>query len=136
MSRLNLAKLIELNRIDTEELAKVLYPDVKFPEKSLHRVLKGSSFLDSEQIFLLSKFTGISFNVLFNPESWDHEFSKDKIHIFRKGAYRAELDPSFWELKFWLGDNILHEEYLVNPSISTENLMGLLDQLKDNSDLL
>lgn len=55
-----------LNRVLKTDLAKVLFPENKFPDMALDRVLKGKTELYASQIRTVSRKYKISYSQLFN----------------------------------------------------------------------
>ena len=57
---IDLETVIKQRDVDAKELAKVLWPDLKFPTKALNRIFKGKSELNCSELIRASEFLGMS----------------------------------------------------------------------------
>lgn len=85
----DLREVIKHFGADTNEVAKVLYPDRQYPRLALDRVLSGKTNLDTKQLTNLAKFFGVFVQDLFNIDSWKGE-TRNGMICFTKGAITAE----------------------------------------------
>ena len=65
MEQFNINNVIEHYKLNTEDLAKVLFPTVKYPKQAFDRVLKGETDLDIKQIEALASHIGVLVTDLF-----------------------------------------------------------------------
>lgn len=92
MEKFDVNKIIEQYNIDAQDLAKWLFPNVKYPKLAFDRVLKGETNLDIEQVAILAKYIGVTVADLFANESWRSSF-RDNLMVLTKGDYSVEFDP-------------------------------------------
>ena len=90
-SIINLSELITRYDLDTEALAKVLFPTVKYPKHALARILKGEAFLDTVQLGTLATYIGVPTAELLSDDFWKGR-TEDGCLIFIKGEYKAKLN--------------------------------------------
>ena len=67
---------------------------------ALRRIMRGEAFLSSEQVVLLSEFTGIPVNFLFNFGKWELSLSKKTMKAL-SGEITAELNTETWETQLF-----------------------------------
>lgn len=75
--------------VNETELAPVLYPDNKYPELALRRLLAGESNLTIDQLSTLADYLGVSPYVLFTDEGWHYTPSKGDTITLRRGDITA-----------------------------------------------
>lgn len=127
---INLRELIEQRGLKTREVAEFLYPDNKYPRVALQRVLDGKALLNSEQVFRLAAWLGISTDSLYKG-GWSSEF-KGETCILTNGNYRAELSIRTGETKVFHLGALFHEIILHDSAISLSQYVELLNAIIKN----
>lgn len=124
--------IIERQGLEMNDVAKQLFPQHKHPRLALNRVMSGESFLDSNQLSKFALLTGLTISELFTGENWKSK-TKEGIHVFTNGSFRAELDPKTWITKIFHWDSIFHESIIHSGStLLSEYLMELENIIQNN----
>ena len=131
MEQFNINNVIEHYKLNTEDLAKVLFPAVKYPKQALDRVLKGEGNLDITQVEKLANYIGVLVTDLFSANTWKG-FTEDGYLIFLKGQYKAKLNYNGVYLSIYK-DNVLIEQKISNvPDMTIQEFVNFLDNLIKN----
>lgn len=94
---LNVKEILESRGVKKAEIARLLFPSVKFPLRALSRVLTGETELSASQVSLLAERLGCEISDLYEPDRWMWDGTKDNKHIFIYGTnFRAEVDIDTW----------------------------------------
>ena len=133
MKRINLSAIIEARALDTNEVAEVLFPSVKYPRLALNRILSGEAVLDADQISKLSSYTGISIGYLFSGGEWELKLKPKHVVEFLAGDYRAELNTKSWIIKVFSKKSLFHEEVIVGQNTPISSILEYLDKLVINN---
>ena len=107
MQTIDLQKIIDAKGILIKDLGKVLFPKTKYPYLAIRRIMRGEAFLSSEQVVVLSEYTNIPVNFLFNFGKWELSLSKKTMQAL-SGEITAELNTQTWETQLFKND----EKYL------------------------
>lgn len=91
MEIFNINTVIDRYSLNTDELAKVLFPSVKYPKQAFDRIIKGEADLDVKQLQLLAKHIGVHISELFMSNDWKGT-SEDKCLTFTKGEFKVKLN--------------------------------------------
>ena len=128
MEQFNINRVIEHYKLNTEDLAKVLFPTVKYPKQAFDRILKGESDLDITQVEKLANYIGVLVTDLFSANTWK-SFAEDKCLILSKGQYKAKLNYNGVYLSIYK-DNVLIEQKISNvPGMTVQEFINYLDNL-------
>lgn len=131
MEQFNINNVIEHYKLNTEDLAKVLFPTVKYPKQALDRILKGEANLDIVQVEKLANYIGVLVTDLFSANTWKG-FSEDKYLTLQKGQYKAKLNYNGVYLSIYK-DNVLIEQKISNvPNMTVQEFIDYLDNLIKN----
>lgn len=122
----NLEALIEGSGLSRHEIACRLFPNNKYPEASLTRVLKGESFLDTSQIVTLSKMLDISISDIFSG-SWNGKI-ENGLHILTTGEYKAILDIEKKQTRLFHKDTLVYETLLHSTTIPLNKYLAMLNE--------
>lgn len=95
MNTFDISKVIELWHLDKEEVAKVVFPKVRFPVLAFRRVLKGEAELDTIQLGLLADYIGVPVTDLFGLDNW-HGVTEDDCLTLTKGGYKVKFNNTFF----------------------------------------
>lgn len=128
MEQFNINRVIEHYKLNTEDLAKVLFPTVKYPKQAFDRILKGESNLDITQVEKLANYIGVLVTDLFSANTWK-SFTEDKCLTLSKGQYKAKLNYNGVYLSIYK-DNVLIEQKISNvPGMTVQEFISYLDNL-------
>lgn len=95
MNTFNINKVIELWHLDIKEVAKVVFPKVRFPELAFRRILKGEAELDTLQLESLADYIGVPVTDLFGLDNW-HGITEDDCLTLTKGKYKVKFNNTFF----------------------------------------
>ena len=131
MEHFNINNVIEHYKLNTENLARVLFPTVKYPKQAFDRILKGEANLDIIQVERLANYIGVLVTDLFSANTWKG-FSEDKCLTLQKGQYKAKLNYNGVYLSIYK-DNVLIEQKISNvPNMTVQEFIDYLDSLIKN----
>lgn len=131
MEQFNINSVIEHYKLNIEDLAKVLFPTVKYPKQAFDRVLKGETELDIRQIETLASHIGVLVTDLFSIDTWKG-FSEDGYLTLQKGQYKVKLNYNGVYLSIYK-DNVLIEQSISNvPNMTVQEFINFLDNLIKN----
>jgi hypothetical protein len=131
MEQFNIKNVIEYYKLNTEDLAKVLFPAIKYPKQALDRVLKGEGTLDITQVEKLANYIGVLVTDLFSANTWKGS-AEDGCLTLLKGQYKAKLNYNGVYLSIYK-DNVLIEQKISNiPSMTIQEFINFLDNLIKN----
>ena len=122
----NLEALIEDSGLSRQEIACRLFPNNKYPEAALTRVLKGESFLDSLQIIKLSEMLDMSVSEIFH-RTWEGKM-ENGLHILTRGDYKAILHVDKKQTRLFHKDTLMFETILHSTSIPLSEYLALLNE--------
>lgn len=126
MERFNINDVIEHYKLDTNDLAKVLFPTVKYPKQALDRVLKGEASVDVVQIERLASHLGVLVADLFSVKTWKGG-AEDGCLTLSKGEYKVKLNYNGVFLSIYK-NNILLDHRISNVSgMTLHEFITLLD---------
>ena len=131
MEQFNINSVIEHYKLNTEDLAKVLFPTVKYPKQAFDRVLKGETDLDIKQVETLASHIGVLVTDLFSAGTWKGSTEDDCLTML-KGDYKVKLNYNGVYLSIYK-DNVLIEQKISNvPDMTIQEFINFLDNLIKN----
>lgn len=131
MEQFNINNVIEHYKLNTEDLAKVLFPAVKYPKQAFDRILKGEANLDITQVERLANYIGVLVTDLFSANTWEG-FAEDGCLTLLKGQYKAKLNYNGVYLSIYK-DNVLIEQKISNvPDMTVQEFTNFLDNIIKN----
>ena len=132
MEQFNINSVIEHYKLNIEDVAKVLFPAVKYPKQALDRILKGESHLDIVQVEKLANYIGVLVTDLFSANTWKGSAAEDGCLTLLKGQYKAKLNYNGVYLSIYK-DNVLIEQKISNvPDMTIQEFINFLDNLIKN----
>ena len=132
MEQFNISSVIEHYKLNIEDVAKVLFPTVKYPKQALDRILKGESHLDIAQVEKLANYIGVLVTDLFSANTWKGSAAEDGCLTLLKGQYKAKLNYNGVYLSIYK-DNVLIEQKISNvPDMTIQEFINFLDNLIKN----
>ncbi len=134
MAHLNVRAIVEHYKLDKGMIALLLFPDNKFPDSALLRVLNNDAYLNSEQIWTLSNFLGVSIDELYSFSDWQKQPPKvTDVVMFKRGEFSANLSLKNGTLTIYKDNkpiNQINELFLT--TISVKDLFTAIDALSAN----
>ncbi len=131
MEQFNINNVIEHYKLNTEDLAKVLFPAVKYPKQALDRILKGEGNLGITQVEKLADYIGVLVTDLFSANTWKSS-AEDGCLTLLKGHYKVKLNYNGVYLSIYK-DNVPIEQKISNiPDMTIQEFINFLDNLIKN----
>lgn len=131
MKQFNINDVIERYKLNTEDLSKVLFPNVKYPKMAFDRVLRGETNLDVDQIEKLASYAGVLVSDLFSINTWKGS-SEDGHLILLKDDYKVKLNYNGVFLSIYK-NNVLIEQKISNvPDMTIEEFINYIDNFIKN----
>lgn len=126
MERFNINNVIEQYGLNTEELAKVLFPSVKFPKLALDRVLKGEGSLDVIQLEKLADYIGVLVSDLFSIDTWKSS-TEDRCLVLQKGNYKVKLNYKGVYISVYKDNELILQSVSNTLSMTIQEFVDFLD---------
>ena len=131
MRTINIKEIIEKQGLDVKEVSQHLFPKNKYPRLALNRVMTGDAVLDADQISKFALMAGINISDLYSGANWNAK-SKQGIHVFTNGDFRAELNAGTWVTKIFHNDSLFHESVIHSGSTPISEYLKELDLIISN----
>ena len=129
--KFNIGNVIEYYKLNTEELAKVLFPTVKYPKQAFDRILKGEATLDTTQLERLASHIGVLVSDLFCANTWKGE-SENGILTMLKGEYKVKLNYNGVFVSIYKNNILIHQRIANIPQMTINDFINYLDNfIKD-----
>lgn len=126
MEQFNINSVIEHYKLNTEDLAKVLFPTVKYPKQAFDRVLKGETDLDIKQIETLASHIGVLVTDLFSANTWKGS-SEDGCLTMLKGDYKVKLNYNGVFVSIYKNNNLIEQKISNVPDMTMHEFINYLD---------
>lgn len=126
MEQFNINSVIEHYKLNTEDLAKVLFPTVKYPKQAFDRVLKGETDLDIKQIETLASHIGVLVTDLFSAGTWK-SLSEDGCLTMLKGDYKVKLNYKGVFVSIYKNNNLIEQKISNVPDMTIHEFINYLD---------
>lgn len=127
----NINKVIEHYKLDVNEVAEALFPNVRYKKLALDRVLKGEAVINTEQLQALAKIAGVLTSDLFNIDSWKGS-TEDSCLTFLKGEYKAKLNYNGAWLSLYKNNELIKQE-MFTPNMTLNEFIRHITELTINS---
>lgn len=131
MEQFNINSVIEHYKLNTEDLAKVLFPTVKYPKQAFDRVLKGETNLDITQVEKLANYIGVLVTDLFSAGTWKGS-SEDGYLTMLKGDYKVKLNYKGVFVSIYKNNNLIEQKISNVPDMTIQEFINFLDNLIKN----
>ena len=129
--KFNIGNVFEYYKLNTEELAKVLFPTVKYPKQAFDRILKGEATLDTTQLERLASHIGVLVSDLFCANTWKGE-SENGILTMLKGEYKVKLNYNGVFVSIYKNNTLIHQRIANIPQMTINDFINYLDNfIKD-----
>lgn len=119
---------IEKTLLGKKEVAAQLYPDNKFPELALNRVLNSNANLDSNQLSKLAALAGCTVSEILGND-WTKTADKSGLLVFQSERYRAELNTETWTTRIFDNGSLFHDEIIHGQGVPLSEYIGALNEL-------
>lgn len=126
MEQFNINSVIEHYKLNTEDLAKVLFPTVKYPKQAFDRVLKGETDLDIKQIETLASHIGVLVTDLFSAGTWKGSTEDDCLTML-KGNYKVKLNYKGVFVSIYKNNNLIEQKISNVPDMTMHEFINYLD---------
>ena len=126
MEQFNINSVIEHYKLNTEDLAKVLFPTVKYPKQAFDRVLKGETDLDIKQIETLASHIGVLVTDLFSAGTWKGS-SENGYLTMLKGDYKVKLNYNGVFVSIYKNNNLIEQKISNVPDMTMSEFINYLD---------
>lgn len=126
MEQFNINSVIEHYKLNTEDLAKALFPTVKYPKQAFDRVLKGETDLDIKQIETLASYIGVLVTDLFSAGTWKGS-SEDGCLTMLKGDYKVKLNYKGVFVSIYKNNNLIEQKISNVPDMTMHEFINYLD---------
>lgn len=131
MEQFNISNVIEHYKLNTEDLAKVLFPMVKYPKQAFDRVLKGEANLDITQVERLASHIGVLVTDLFSANTWKGS-SEDGCLVMLKGEYKVKLNYNGVYVSIYKNNNLISQNLSNVPSMTVQEFINYIDNFIKN----
>lgn len=131
MKQFNINKVVEYYKLNTEDLAKVLFPTVKYPKQAFDRVLKEETDLDIRQIETLASYIGVLVTDLFSADTWKGS-SEDGCLTMIKGDYKVKLNYNEVFMSIYKGDRLIKQIISNVPDMTMREFVNYIDNFIKN----
>lgn len=120
-------KVIAYYKLDPLDLAKVLFPFIKYPKQAFDRVLKGEANLDVVQIEKLASYIGVLVTDLFFIDTWKSS-TEDGCLTMLKGDYKVKLNYNGVYISIYKNNELIHQAI---SGISGVTILEFIDFLNN-----
>ena len=128
MKPFNILDIIEFYKLDTGDLAKALFPTVKYPKLAFDRILRGEASLDIEQVERLASHIGVLVTELFSVNTWKGSTENENL-ILTKGEYKAKLNYKGVYLSIYKNNKLIEQKISNVPSMTVQEFIAYLDNI-------
>ena len=125
--KFEISKIIEKYNLDLDDVAKVLFPSVRYRKQALDRILRDEASINTEQLHALADFIGVLVSDLFTISSWKGSM-EDNCLIFVKGMYKAKLNYNGAWLSIYKDNNLIKQE-MFTANLTLEDFINHIDNL-------
>ena len=126
--KFDINKIIEHYKLDINEVAEVLFPNIRYKQLALKRVLNNEASLDTIQIEKLANLAGVVVSDLFTFEDWKGS-SEDGCITFNKGDFKAKLNYNGVYLTLYKGTKVIAQEITAANSLSINSFINHINNL-------
>lgn len=131
LQQFNIEDIIKHHSLDIDELAKMLFPYVKYPRQAFDRVLKHETDLDVNQLHILANFIGVFVSDLFSVNSWKGG-SENGLMTLVNGDYKAVVSETRAFVTLYKNDEVLGT-YITNIDVVTiSQFINIINKMIEN----
>lgn len=132
MEQFNLPEILQAYKVDQNKVAEHLFPDTKYPMYALKRILKGESYLNSEQIIALASYIGVTVADLFCVDGNYKISSKNGYFTLSKGSYDIKINCNGSYISIFKNDELVNNFVSNTYNMTLSELIVLLEGLLKN----
>lgn len=129
--RFNISNVIKYYRLNTEDLARVLFPTVRYTKQAFDRVLKGEATLDVIQLERLANYIGVLVADLFSANTWKGS-SEDGCLTMLKGEYKVKLNYKGVYVSIYKNNELIYQKFSNVPDMTINEFINYLDNFIKN----
>lgn len=126
--KFDINKIIEHYKLNVDEVAEVLFPNVRYKQSALKRVLTGEAALDTNQLQKLADLAGVVISDLFMFEDWKGSQEGGCI-TFVKGEFKVKLNYNGVYLTLYKGSKVIKQELTAANSLSINSFINHINNL-------
>lgn len=131
VEKFNIRNIMERFKLDTETLANILFPNVKYPKAAFDRVLKEETFISTSQLENLASYLGVSVSDLYSSDSWKGT-TEDGHLVFIKGEYKAKLNYNNVFLSIYKNNKLVYRVIGDVPNMAVSEFINYIEnQIKN-----
>lgn len=131
MRQFDINRVVEYYKLNTEDIAKVLFPAVKYPKQAFDRVLKGETNLDVRQIEILASYIGVLVSDLFSVNNWKGS-SENGCLILLKDDYKVKLNYEGAFISIYKNNELIEQKIFNAPAMTIQEFTNYIDNFIKN----
>lgn len=131
MEKFNINQIIEHYKLDTNEVATMLFPYIKYPKQAFGRILKGEANLDTKQVENLASYIGVAVHDLYTVDDWRGSTENSSL-VFTKGEYKVKLNYGGAYLTLLKNESIISQEFSCAYSMTVAQFIEYINKLIKN----
>lgn len=128
--KFNITEVIECYKLDVNDVAEVLFPNVRYKKLALKRVLDGEATINTEQLQALADLAGVLISDLFHIDEWKGS-TEDGCLTFLKGDYKVKLNYNGAWLSLYKNTELLKQE-MFTPNMTLNEFISHITKLTTN----
>ena len=135
--KMNMEKQFDINKViayyklDPQDLAKVLFPFVKYQKQALERIIKGEAELNVTQIEKLANYIGVLVTDLFSIDTWKSA-TEDNCLTMLKGDYKVKLNYNGVYVSIYKNNELIYQELANMPGMTINEFIDFLNNFIKN----
>ena len=128
MQHFDINKVIEHYKPQMEELSRVLFPSVRYPNLALGRVLKGEATLSTSQVERLASYLGVLVTDLYSVGSWTGTTEDGALTLIR-GDYKVKLNYQGVYFSLYKNNTLIEQRIANIPDMTVGNFIQYINNL-------
>lgn len=134
METFDLKQIIEHYNLNTDDVAKALFPHIRYQKLALDRVLRNDTFLNTEQLQALAKLAGVLVSDLFTIDDWKGSFENECL-TFKRGEYTVKLNYNGVSLSIYKDAKLIYQELILENMPMTDFISYINNKIKENGSI-
>ena len=130
-NKFDIKKIIKRYELNIDDLAKVLFPSVKYPEKAFNRILRGKANLDTEQLERLAEYIGVFISDLFPINTWKGSNENECLTLI-KGPYKIKVNYKGAYISLFINNELIEQIVTNTTSMSLDDFIEYINGLIKN----
>ena len=124
-------KVIAYYKLDHQDLAKVLFPFVKYQKQALERIIKGEAEVHVTQVEKLASYIGVLVTDLFSIDAWKSA-TEDNCLTMLKGDYKVKLNYNGVYVSIYKNNELIYQELANMPGMTINEFIDFLNNFIKN----